>query len=150
MGRHFSDKTLVIASHDRYFIERVADSVYAIDPDRGLRHLPGGVEQYLDALAAGGVKAPSEPDSRTRSTEAKPGDTPSPGAMARTTRREIRRIEGALAKLQEREAGLHAEMDARASDHERLSELQGELDALHAERDALETAWLTASDILEQ
>ena len=37
--------TLVIASHDRYFLERVSDSVYAITADGGLRHLPGGVEQ---------------------------------------------------------------------------------------------------------
>src|SRR5207244_3282787 len=38
--------TLVVVSHDRYFVERACDDVYALVGD-GLRHLPGGIEQYL-------------------------------------------------------------------------------------------------------
>jgi ATP-binding cassette subfamily F protein uup len=52
--------TLVAVSHDRYFIERVCDDVYGLLGDGGLRHLPGGVEQYL-ALRA---PAPAEPPAR--------------------------------------------------------------------------------------
>src|SRR3954447_4862795 len=40
--------TLVVVSHDRYFVERVCDNVYALTGDGGLRHLPGGIEQYLE------------------------------------------------------------------------------------------------------
>ncbi len=43
--------TLVVVSHDRYFVERVADNVFAIDAIGGIRHLPGGVDQYLAELA---------------------------------------------------------------------------------------------------
>ena len=39
--------TLVVVSHDRYFVERVCDNVYALTGDGGIRHLPGGIEQYL-------------------------------------------------------------------------------------------------------
>src|SRR6185436_611218 len=39
--------TLVIVSHDRYFVERVCDDVHALMGDGGLRHLPGGIDQYL-------------------------------------------------------------------------------------------------------
>ncbi len=46
--------TLVVVSHDRYFLERVCDDVYALPGDGGLRHLPGGIEQYLQ-LAREGV-----------------------------------------------------------------------------------------------
>ncbi|MGE4425630.1 MAG: ABC-F family ATP-binding cassette domain-containing protein, partial [Solirubrobacteraceae bacterium] len=45
--------TLVVVSHDRYFVERVCDDVYAIEPGAGLRHLPGGIDQYLKELEAG-------------------------------------------------------------------------------------------------
>src|SRR5690554_5701130 len=38
--------TLLVVSHDRYFIERVTDQQYAI-LDQGMRHLPGGVDEYL-------------------------------------------------------------------------------------------------------
>ena len=44
--------TLVVVSHDRYFIERVADNVFALDAIGGIRHLPGGIDQYLADLAA--------------------------------------------------------------------------------------------------
>ena len=33
--------TLVVVSHDRYFVERVCDNVYALTGDGELRHLPG-------------------------------------------------------------------------------------------------------------
>ncbi|HEV7807425.1 MAG TPA: ABC-F family ATP-binding cassette domain-containing protein [Solirubrobacteraceae bacterium] len=44
--------TIAIVSHDRYFVERVCDDVYALTPEGEIRHLPGGIEQYLQARAA--------------------------------------------------------------------------------------------------
>ena len=46
--------TLVVVSHDRYFVERVCDDVYALTGDGGLRHLPGGIEQYVERAARRG------------------------------------------------------------------------------------------------
>src|SRR5215218_1689003 len=40
--------TLVVVSHDRYFVERVCDDVHALTPDGAIRHLPRGIEQYLE------------------------------------------------------------------------------------------------------
>ncbi len=133
--------TLVIASHDRYFVERVSDSVFAITADRGLAHLPGGVEQYLARSTEGDQAQPSPPRQNRGAT---------PGAVSRAARKEIRRIEAALAKLETREASLHEELTINSSDHARLSELHTQLDALTAEREQLETAWLEASETLEQ
>ncbi len=139
--------TLVIASHDRYFVERVSDSVYAIAADRGIRHLPGGIDQYLQLRPGGAAPAPAQgPRANSRRSSA----VPAPGAAVRTARKEIRRTEAALAKLESREARLHSEMASHASDHARLNELQAELDGVRAQRDRLETAWLEASDTLER
>ncbi|HEX8101677.1 MAG TPA: ABC-F family ATP-binding cassette domain-containing protein, partial [Solirubrobacteraceae bacterium] len=44
--------TLVVVSHDRYFVERVCDDVHALTGDGALRHLPGGIEQYLELRRA--------------------------------------------------------------------------------------------------
>jgi ATP-binding cassette subfamily F protein uup len=133
--------TLVIASHDRYFVERVSDSVYAITDDGGLRHLPGGVEQYLQRHASVG-------ESRPRSPRHSAGATP--GAVLRAARKEIRRIEAALNQVHAREASLHDEIAINSSDHTQLGLLHTQLDALSAEREQLETAWLEASETLEQ
>jgi ATP-binding cassette subfamily F protein uup len=133
--------TLVIASHDRYFVERVSDSVYAITDDGGIRHLPGGVEQYLQRDAPAGQSQP-------RSPSQSPGATP--GAVVRATRKELRRIEAALKQVQMRETSVSDAIAINSSDHTQLGLLHIQLDALSAEREQLETAWLEASETLEQ
>jgi ATP-binding cassette subfamily F protein uup len=132
--------TLVIASHDRYFVERVTDSVHALTADGALRHLPGGVEQYLEQSSGAGDSGPA----------AARGSVPaSPGAVLRTARTEVRRLEGALDKLQARETSWRQQMESSASDHARLAELHAQLEASSAERERLETAWLEISERLE-
>jgi ATP-binding cassette subfamily F protein uup len=128
--------TLVVVSHDRYFVERVCDDVYGLLGDGSLRHLTGGIEQYVElrrAAAAPEAAAPAAPKAR-------------PGGAARDARKEAARLERALEKSEAREAGLHEAMAAAATDHERLRELDEELRALRAEREELEHAWLEASE----
>ena len=137
--------TLVLVSHDRYFVERVADDVFALTGGGELRHLPGGMDQYLQLRRAGPARAP-EPSRPARSPrETRPG----PGASVRAGRKEIQRLERALAGSDERERALHEEMTAHATDHARLGELSAELEALLAERERLETAWLELTAALE-
>jgi ATP-binding cassette subfamily F protein uup len=132
--------TLVVVSHDRYFVERVCDDVYALDPVGGIAHLPGGIDQYLDQRRH--AAAPPPPPPRA----AKPAPA---GAVVRAARKEVQRLERALDRLGAREAALHEEMAARATDHVRLRELQRELEATVGEREALEAAWLQTAEALE-
>ena len=132
--------TLVVVSHDRYFVERACDDVFAITGDGGLRHLPGGIDQYL-ALRAAERPAPV-------AVAAEPKAPPA-GAVVRATRKEVARLERALERLGAREAALHEAMAESATDFARLGELQAELSAVVAEREAAEEAWLEASSALE-
>jgi ATP-binding cassette subfamily F protein uup len=139
--------TLVVVSHDRYFVERVCDDVYAIVADGGVRHVPGGIDQYLEERRGAERPAPTGPGRREDVT---------PGAAARTARKEtqrverdVKRLERSIERLGERERGLQTQMEAYASDHGRLAELQTELDVLVAEREQLEAEWLETSESLE-
>jgi ATP-binding cassette subfamily F protein uup len=135
--------TLVVVSHDRYFVERVCDDVYALLGDGGVRHVPGGIEQYLELRrieAAGEAPPPRAP--------ARGGEAPA-GAVLRAARKEAARLERTLEKLAAREQALHADMAASATDHERLRELQATLDAVAAEREDAEAAWLEAAETAE-
>ena len=134
--------TLVVVSHDRYFVERVCDDVYALDGGGGIRHLPGGIEQYLAQRTAATDPAPAP---------AAHGAAPAAptGAVLRAARKEVQRLERALEKLDGREAELHEQMAASATDHGRLRELNEQLAALADEREQLETAWLETSASLE-
>ena len=128
--------TLIVVSHDRYFVERVCDDVHALTGDGGLVHLPGGIEQYLER----------------RRSEQPPPVAPPPrrsGGDARTARKEVARLEREIEKLEGREAALYEAMAASATDSGRLSELQDELTALGGERERLEAAWLERSEALE-
>jgi len=133
--------TLVVVSHDRYFVERVCDDVYALMGDGGIRHLPGGIDEYVRLRAA--VAVAPKPAARPAAAG------PPPGAVQRAARKEVARLERELDRLGEREAALHEEMAAHATDHERLRSLTQELSALTAGREAAEAAWLEAAEALE-
>jgi len=139
--------TLVVVSHDRYFVERVCDDVYALMGDGAIRHLPGGIDQYLELRhAAEAADAAAASDGAAAATAAAP---PPSGAVVRAARKEVARLERALDKLTAREAELHEQMAAAATDHDRLRELDAELRTLAGERDELEAAWLERSEELE-
>jgi ATP-binding cassette subfamily F protein uup len=136
--------TLVVVSHDRYFVERVCDNVYGLMGDGGIRHLPGGIEQYVELHRTDTQAASAPVVAAAGAASARPA-----GAVLRDARKEVQRLERALAKLEAREAELHEAMAASATDHARLRELDAELSAVHPERESLEAAWLEVSTAIE-
>ncbi len=139
--------TLVVVSHDRYFVERVCDNVYALTEQGSIRHLPGGIDQYIEERHAAGDP---EPAGAARAAG------PSAGAELRAARKESQRAERELARLErsiehleQRETALAAQMAQAATDHTRLVELQSELEALIAERQRLEASWMEGTEALE-
>ena len=139
--------TLVVVSHDRYFVERVCDDVHALTPGGELRHLPRGIEQYLESRRDAGAAA--RPAAANGAKAAAPKPAAAAGAVLRAARKEVARLERAIDKLAAREAALADQMAAAASDHVRLRGLQAELHATVAEREALEADWIESSEQLE-
>jgi ATP-binding cassette subfamily F protein uup len=132
--------TLVVVSHDRWFVERVCDDVYALTGDGGIRHLPGGIDQYLE------LRRDEAPPAVPTARVARPAPA---GAVLRAARKEVARLERELDRLTAREAALHEAMAESATNHVRLRELQAELAAAVAEREQLEAAWMETSEALE-
>jgi ATP-binding cassette subfamily F protein uup len=139
--------TLVVVSHDRYFVERVCDNVYALTAAGGIRHLPGGIDQYIEQR-----RAAEEPQlTRAAPTQEMPTGTRIRAARKEIQRsqRELERLEGAIQRLGDQETALGERMAAVATDHAELAKLQSELELLAAERSQLETSWLQISESLE-
>jgi ATP-binding cassette subfamily F protein uup len=146
--------TLVVVSHDRYFLERVCDSVWALLGDGQVVMLPGGVDEYLERRAAG-VSRRASPnlvgsggsgrDQPRPDTAVQPGRDPTP-AEQRAARKDLARVERQLSKVSERIGAVHAAMAEHASDFVRLEELDGELRVLTAQREDLEEQWLAAAE----
>jgi ATPase subunit of ABC transporter with duplicated ATPase domains len=150
--------TLIVVSHDRYLLERVTDDQYALMGDLRLRHLTGGVDQYLALRAAslgGGAKNhPTNADSNADAVaEAGPTQTPAPaklsGAALRDAEKSLARIERALEKLSAEEAALHAEMAIHdQSDYDGLANLVNRQRDLNEKRESLEIEWLETSELV--
>jgi ATP-binding cassette subfamily F protein uup len=151
--------TLIVVSHDRYFIERVTDQQYAIL--RGhLRHLPGGVDEYLRLraaeTAAGVSHTPvSVPDltAKTAAAKAEAGATAAApalsGAALRDTQKEIASVERRLAKLTEQITGAKNALATHdPADYQGLTKRMKEISALEADVQALEERWFELTELV--
>jgi len=146
--------TLVVVSHDRYFLERVTDRVVALLGDGRVSMLPGGVDEYLRRRAEGTVpaRAAASGTTATAVTAPKPADSGAKGGAAKgggqewRARKELDRLERRLDRLAQQEAELHEQLAAAATDYERLQELDGRLKAIQAEAARVEEEWLMLAE----
>ena len=145
-----------VVSHDRYFLERVTDQQYAI-LDGKLRHLPGGVEEYLRLRTLQSSRSPassrslSEPQAN-RNAALSPGATasaPLAGAERRTAEKELSSIDRRLERLQKDLDALDVQFVEAHDDYARIIELQAKRDAAADEIAALEERWLELSELLD-
>ncbi len=126
--------TLIVISHDRYFLERVCDDFVALLGDGCLRDLPGGVDEYL-ALRA--TAADSVAESRRVVEQPR-----SSAAQERDQRKALARLERQMEKLQVQEEKLHAQMAEHSTDYARIASLDEELRTVRAQREQAEEEWL--------
>ncbi|GAA2081261.1 ABC-F family ATP-binding cassette domain-containing protein [Actinomadura alba] len=147
--------TLIVVSHDRYFLERITDHVVALLGDGTLRMLPGGVDEYLERrrssgpaqgaavrAQAGPAAAGGAPGGAANSSSGGTGGGARGGGQDWKARKELDRLERRLDKLVRRERELHEELAEHATDYEKLLKLNAELKSVQAEREETEEQWL--------
>jgi ATP-binding cassette subfamily F protein uup len=138
--------SLVVVSHDRYFLERVTDHVVALLGDGELSFLGGGVDEYLARRQAraerGTVVAGLAPRGGPRSGGGGARDR-------RSAKKELQRLERQIDRLGGREKELGEELAARASDYAALIDLGGQLREVQAEKARLEEEWLAVAEDVE-
>ena len=124
--------TLLVISHDRYFLERVCDTFVGLVGDNSLRDLPRGIDEYL-ALRR----------------EAESAEQKSAGAKKESSileqkalKKEIARIEKQMERRQARITDISAELESVTTDHEKLIALHAEQENLKREHEELELNWL--------
>jgi ATPase subunit of ABC transporter with duplicated ATPase domains len=136
--------TLIVVSHDRYLLERVTDQQYAILDGR-LRHLPGGIDEYLrlsaqaraQRVATAAGARPPEPEHIS-------------GAELRAAEKELAAIDRKLARLADQIAAKHRELaDHDQTDHVGITQLTEQLRAIEGEVAEQENRWMEVSGMLE-
>ena len=168
--------TLIVVSHDRYLLERVTDQQFALIGGK-VRHLPGGVQDYLDMVedlkngkglpedkagfaGTGGSSAKRGAQGKGSAAESLPQSTSSEGSQDSAepklsgkafheASKRVNAIERKLAKLEEQKSDLEAQMASHdPSDYEGLNKLNEQLTAVNGESDDLEAEWFELSEQL--
>jgi ATP-binding cassette subfamily F protein uup len=134
--------SLLVISHDRYFLERATDHVVALLGDATLRMLPGGVDEYLQRRAALAQAAAADNASAAASASAGPAPSGPSAKDQRAAQKELARIERRLDRISGLEKELHDQMAAAATDYAKIADLDAKLRELTEERDRLEEEWL--------
>ena len=143
--------TLILVTHDRYLMERVTDQQWAII-DGEFRHVPGGVDQYLQLVARDESKGvrPQAPGFDASAPAASTERSGMSNAERQKLKKEVasleRKMDSRRTKIEQLEQGM---FDIDPTDFEALTAQQEAIAAARDELDELEMAWLEVSDRLE-
>jgi ATP-binding cassette subfamily F protein uup len=148
--------TLVVVSHDRYFLERVTDHVVALPGNGSLRFLPGGVEEFVEmsrTVVARSAEADRRPASGAAGAQGAGRESGGSGGSSpresRTAKKELQRLERQIDRLSGREEELSEQLAANATDYEKLTSIGADLRSVQDEKSALEERWLEVAATLE-
>ncbi|TFB51502.1 ABC-F family ATP-binding cassette domain-containing protein [Cryobacterium tagatosivorans] len=144
--------TLLVVSHDRYLIERVTDNQYAVT-DGAFRHLPGGVDQYLQLrkkqISGGTSGSSGSPTEASGAAAGQKGRLAVGGAELRNAQKELASTGRKVVKAQDRITSLHESLAAHdQADYTGLGVLSAELSQLEDTVVGLETRWLELSELV--
>ena len=123
--------TLIVISHDRYFLERVCDRFVGLLGDGQLRDLPRGVDQYLEDRARALRGGSSQGEKKVSSAQTE-----------RLLKKDLARVERQLAKAREKLATLKSEQSEASFDANRLIEIAAEITSIESELVQREEEWL--------
>ncbi|WP_405898208.1 ABC-F family ATP-binding cassette domain-containing protein [Streptomyces sp. NBC_00727] len=137
--------SMIVISHDRFFVERTTDRVMALLGDKSLRMMPRGIDEYLERRQQQVQTAAPAAAAPATSQAAAPAPAVSAQA-ARAAKKELQKVERQLEKMSTRETTLHAQIADNATDFEKVAKLDAELRELVAERDVLEMRWLELAE----
>ena len=136
---------VVAASHDRYFLDRLMQRIFAYEGEGVIRQYPGGYSDYLDARP--------DPEAPVRAEKAVQAAAPARQKKVKFTfkeQREFETIDADVAAAEARIAELDAAIERSAADYVELQRLTAEKEAAEAELERLTERWVYLNELYEQ
>ena len=132
--------TLVVISHDRYFLERTCDKFVGLLGNGALQDLPRGIDEYLELRQA--IASDKVPIQKLKSSSSL--------AEIQRVKKNIAKYEKQIQKLSQEEQDLSSRLEEAAFDHEVLMELTSKIDKVREIKFSIEAEWMNASAELEK
>lgn len=140
---------LLIVSHDRYFIDRIADRVFAFEGEGKIRDFPGNFTDYKEAKAnqkEGGAKSEAPKMANPTPVQA-PKTDKTKTKLSFKEQRELEQLSADIERLEQEIADIKSELAGGTADYQRLTDLGEMMIAKQAELDAKTDRWLELSDV---
>ncbi len=152
--------TVVIVSHDRFFVDKIAEHLFVLDGKGGVKDFPGNYSDYLiwqhgQEREAREAEAAAKREAEKKAKSAAPASTETktaskPGKLSYAQKRELEQIEKRMPELTTRKQEIEAAMSGGETDGEKIRELSEEYGKVCEELEGLEMRWLEIQEIVEQ
>lgn len=139
---------VIAVSHDRYFLDRFANKIFALQPSGTLRQFVGGYSDYENTLAQEAAEQAVEKPKAAAVKEAAP--KPAKKKMTYSERLELENIDQEIARTEAELKMLGMEINSCGSDFVRLGELTKEQEAAQKKLDELVDRWAYLSELAEE
>lgn len=136
------DGSLIIVSHDRYFMDKLVDHLFVFDGSEEIKDFPGNYTDYRNEAVA--PPAPTAKVSEPKKDKSK--EPKERKKLSFKEQREFEQLEGEIPQLEEKKASLIEQMNTE-TDHEKLMEISSNLEAITEELDEKELRWLELSEM---
>ncbi|EDZ92502.1 MULTISPECIES: ABC-F family ATP-binding cassette domain-containing protein [Limnospira] len=147
----------IVVSHDRYFLDRTVDMIFAFESQGVLRQYPGNYSVYLDYKQAEEVAKAQSQQMQVEATPSQPEPEKSPRyswgkdgrrKLSSKEKREYENLEKEIAKLEEKKQQLEAELyQASSTSVSRVQELHQQVESLTVEIDQATERWMELAEI---
>lgn len=148
--------TVIIVSHDRFFVDKVADHLFVLDGRGGVKDFPGNYSEYLAWERENGKTTRRDEANTDKAAPAKPADEANasrrasrPPRLNYAQKKELDAIEAQLPKLNERKDQIEALLSGGETDPKKVTDLSNEYQTIKDKIDEMETRWLELQEITE-
>ena len=138
---------VLTVSHDRFFLDRVADQIFEVRGDGDVERYSGN---YSDYAAQRREKAEPAAKKQEKSAQERPRSHSQKLRFSFKEQREFEHIDEEIAHLEEQLADCAAEQERCGSDYVRLQELQAQQEELQKQLDEKTDRWVYLNDLAER
>ena len=139
---------VIVVSHDRYFLDRTVDTIFALEAGGSLRQYPGNYSIYLDYKKAEEAQPQETPKAVIVEKVTSPViETKKRRRLSNWERREFAELEGKIAKLEAEKTALEKKLTTMAGNYSEVQKLYEQVETLKKNIDVATERWLELAEM---